>query len=83
MSTVRYAEFESRVQLMHDRSVSKPERIRSVIDRKVGRITKKEIMEWCPDISKATVERTLTDLVKKGYIEKVGAGPSTGYVRKQ
>ena len=37
-------------------------------------------MELCPDISKVTVERTLTDLVKSGYIAKVGAGPSTGYV---
>ena len=68
---------------MHDRSISKPERIKAMIDRRVGRITKKEIMESCPDISKVTVERTLTDLVKKGYLEKVGAGPSTGYVRKQ
>ena len=53
----------------------------AVIDSKVGKITKKEIMELCPDISKVTVERTLTDLVKSGYIAKVGAGPSTGYVR--
>ncbi len=52
-----------------------------MIDNKVGKITKKEIMELCPDISKVTVERTLTDLVKSGYIAKVGAGPSTGYVR--
>ncbi|WP_423856295.1 hypothetical protein [[Ruminococcus] torques] len=44
-------------------------------------MTKKEIMELCPDISKITVERTLTNLVKSGYIAKVGAGPSTGYVR--
>ena len=43
--------------------------------------TKKEIMELCPDISKITVERALTNLVKSGYIAKVGAGPSTGYVR--
>ena len=56
-------------------------RIKAVIDNKVGKITKKEIMEFCPDISKITVERTLTNLVKSGYIAKVGAGPSTGYVR--
>ena len=60
--------------------VSKPDRIKAVIDNKVGKITKKEIMEFCPDISKVTVERTLTDLVKSGYIAKVGAGPSTDYV---
>lgn len=38
-------------------------------------------MELCPDISKVTIERTLTDLVKNEYIAKVGAGPSTSYVR--
>ena len=76
-----YNEFESRVEHLKHRSLSKPDRIKSVIDNKVGKITKKEIMELCPDISKVTVERTLTDLVKSGYIAKVGAGPSTGYVR--
>lgn len=76
-----YNEFESRVEHLKHRNLSKPDRIKKVIDQKVGKITKKEIMELCPDISKVTVERTLTDLVKSGYIAKVGAGPSTGYVR--
>ena len=76
-----YNEFESRVEHLKHRSLSKPDRIKAVIDNKVGKITKKEIMELCPDISKVTVERTLTDLVKSGYIAKIGAGPSTGYVR--
>ena len=76
-----YNEFESRVEHLKHRSLSKPDRIKAVIDNKVGKITKKEIMEFCPDISRVTVERTLTDLVKSGYIAKVGAGPSTGYVR--
>ncbi len=76
-----YNEFESRVEHLRHRDLSKPERIRAVIDRKAGKITKKEIMELCPDISKVTVERTLTELVKSGYIAKVGAGPNTGYVR--
>ena len=76
-----YNEFESRVEHLKNRSLSKQERIKAVIDQKVGKITKKEIMELCPDISKVTVERTLTDLVKSGYIAKVGAGPATAYVR--
>lgn len=76
-----YNEFESRVEHLKNRSLSKPERIKAVIDQKVGKITKKEIMSLCPDISKVTVERTLTDLVKSGYIAKVGAGPATAYVR--
>ena len=76
-----YNEFENRVEHLRNRSLTKPERIKAVIDQKVGKITKKEIMERCPDISKVTVERTLTDLVKNGYIAKVGAGPATAYVR--
>ena len=76
-----YNEFENRVEHLKHRNLSKPERIKALIDQKVGKITKKEIMELCPDISKVTVERTLTELVKSGYIAKVGAGPSTGYVR--
>ena len=76
-----YNEFENRVEYLRNRTLTKPERIKAVIDQKVGKITKKEIMERCPDISKVTVERTLTDLVKNGYIAKVGAGPATAYVR--
>lgn len=76
-----YNEFESRVEHLKTRTLSKPERIKAMIDQKVGKITKKEIMEACPDISKTTVERTLTDLVKSGYIAKVGSGPATAYVR--
>ena len=42
-------------------NLSKPDRIKAVIDNKVGKITKKEIMELCPDISKVTVEMCIRD----------------------
>ena len=77
--TVSYTHLD--VYKRQHRSLSKPDRVKAVIEQKVGKITKKEIMELCPDISKVTVERTLTELVKSGYIAKVGAGPSTGYVQ--
>lgn len=76
-----YYEFENRVEHLKYRTLSKPERIRTMIDQKVGKITKKEIMDACPDISRTTVERTLTDLVKSGYIAKIDSGPATGYVK--
>ena len=76
-----YHEFENRVEHLKDRTLLKPDRIRYVIDQKLGKITKKDIMEKSPDISKVTVERTLTELVKTGYISKTGAGPSTAYVK--
>ena len=76
-----YNEFESRVEHLKNRTLSKPERIKAMIDQKVGKITKKEIMDAHSDISKTTVERTLADLVKSEYIAKVGSGPATGYVK--
>ena len=75
-----YAEFEDRVEHLKHRKFSKPERITKIIENNLGKITKKEILELCPDISKVTVERTLADLVKSGRLEKVGAGPKTAYV---
>jgi len=74
-----YHEFEERVTYLQHRGLSKPERIKTVIDRKIGKITKQEIMESCPDISKVTVERTLTSLVKNGYLVKIGGGRSVAY----
>jgi Fic family protein len=74
-----YHEFEERVEHLQRRDMSKPDRIKALIDRKIGKITKKEIMESCPDISKVTVERTLTELVKAGYLTKIGGGRSAAY----
>jgi len=74
-----YNLFEERVIYLQHRGLSKPDRIKAVIDRKIGKISKKEIMEICPDISKVTVERTLTSLVKGGYLIKTGGGRSIVY----
>jgi DNA-binding HxlR family transcriptional regulator len=64
---------------LSQRGLSKPGRIKAVIDRKIGKVTKREIMEACPDISKVTIERTLTALVKAGYIVKISGGRTTAY----
>jgi Fic family protein len=74
-----YGEFEERVEYLSQRGLSKPDRIKAMIDRKIGKITKSEILDACPDISKITVERTLNALVKNGYIVKIGAGRGTAY----
>jgi len=74
-----YNDFEERITYLKYRGLSKPDRIKAVIDRKIGKITKNEVMEFCPDISKVTVERTLTALVKEGYLYKIGGGRSVAY----
>jgi len=77
-----YVEFESRVDHLKHRNFSKTERVKNVFNEKIGKVSKKEIMEVCPDISGTTIERALAALLKEGYIIKVGAGAKTAYVKK-
>ena len=77
-----YNEFEDRVEHLRYRKISKPERIKAIIERTPGKITKKELSQACPDISLTTIERTLADLVNVGFIEKTGRGKGTAYVKK-
>ena len=74
-----YRDFSSRVQVLVTSGMSKPDRIREIIKDTLGKITKAEIMEKCPDISQITVQRTLIELQKKGEIIKLGGGRYTSY----
>lgn len=76
-----YKEFSARVELMQNRNLSKPERIRKLFDNTLQKLSKRMILEKCPDISTSTVEITLAALVKEGYIIKTGAGKNTAYIR--
>ena len=75
-----YGEFDARVNALRTAGLSKPDRVREIIKSTLGRITKTEIMEQCPDISQVTVQRALNDMVKKNEIIKIGGGRYTAYV---
>ena len=75
-----YREFSSRVQLLVTSGLSKPDRIRELIKNTLGKITKSEIMEKFPDISQATVQRTLIELQKNNEIIKLSGGRYTAYI---
>ena len=72
-----YREFETRVKTFV--GVSKNDRIREILRETLGKITKKELLEKCPDISKITVERTLREMVQSGEIIKISGGRYTPY----
>jgi Fic family protein len=78
-----YKEFQERLETLHSGSFSKEDAIKSVIDRKLGKITKAEIISMCPNISQTTIERALNRWLREGYIVKVGNGRTTGYVKKE
>ena len=75
-----YREFESRVTIITDENLTKSDRIREIIHRNIGMITKTELINMCPDISSTTVQRTLSELVKEGTIKKIGGGRYTKYI---
>ena len=74
-----YRDFESRIELLTTKGLSKPDRVREVIKNHLGKITKSEIMAACPDISQITVQRALAELLKSGEIIKLGGGRYTSY----
>ena len=75
-----YKTFSERVEHLTTKGISKPERVRRFIENKLGKVTKKDIMDACPDISATTIEKALGELVKDGTIIKIGNGRGTGYV---
>ena len=75
-----YRDFESRVELVTDPSISKADRISEIIRNHIGPITKSELLKMNPDISDTTVQRALADLLKNNKIIKIGGGRYTKYV---
>ena len=78
-----YLKFEKRVQLLRDSSLSKPDRIKSIVNQRIGSFAKRDIIEECPNISVTTIERTLNSLLKSGWIRKIGSGQNTTYVKTE
>ncbi len=74
-----YREFASRVQIMRESKLSKPDRVAKIIEDTLGKITKRDILEKCPNISETTVQRALANLLKENKIIKIGGGRYTSY----
>ena len=75
-----YRDFSDRVRVLVIGGLSKPERVAELIKNSYGEITKSQIMEKCPDISRITVERALAGLLSSERIIKIGGGRYTKYV---
>ncbi len=77
-----YRDFEDRVDIVGARHVSGAEAVETAVRNTLGRFTKRSIMELCPDLSRATVENALSELVRKDIVERHGTGKATYYIRK-
>ena len=74
-----YRELESRMAGLVTLRMSKSDRIRAVVSQTLGKVTKRDILTKCPDISEAMVEVTLRAMLSEGKIRKTGNGRSAAY----
>ena len=73
-----YRDFDDRIQIVSPTSL---DTVKRAVDSKLGKFTKRDILELCPNLSASSVERHLKKLVADGYIVKMGSGKSTMYVK--
>ena len=76
-----YRDFESRVNLV-SKKMSAFEMVENAVKNKIGKFTKSDIMEMCPEIGRASVENALKKLCEEGKIEMHGGGRSSYYSPK-
>ncbi len=73
-----YRDFEDRINIVGGSSF---DTVNKAVQSRVGKFTKRDISELCPNISDSTVERHLKKLCEDGKITKGGKGRVTFYVR--
>ena len=77
-----YRDFESRVNMV-SKKMSAFEMVEQAVNNKIGKFTKSDIMEMCPEIGRASVENALKKLCDEGKLEKHGGGRSSFYSPKR
>ncbi len=73
-----YRDFEERLEIISDKKNAQ-EMVKSAFDIKLGKVTKSDIMELCPSLSRSAIEKALRELLNLGVITKHGSGPATFY----
>jgi Fic family protein len=76
-----YRDFEDRVELV-DEKLPSIEMVRSAVRQKIGKFKKADVLELCPSLSAASVERSIKALCHSGELSKHGSGRSTYYLRE-
>ena len=73
-----YRDFEERVNML-GKKVSARDMVEKAIRSKIGKFTKNDIMELCPEIGRGSVENSLKALCEEGIIKKEGQGRASFY----
>lgn len=75
-----YKDFDERFSLVETK-LPALEMVRRAVLNKIGKITKKDIIEQCPSLSISSIEGSLRKLVEQGELSRSGSGKNTFYIR--
>lgn len=78
-----YSELDRRFDVLEGKKINKNNRIEAAVMNCFGSISKREISELLPDISITTIEKKLSDMLKKGEIKKIGSYTDARYARNK
>ena len=78
-----YQELDKRFLTLKSGKVSKTKRIEEVVLSAFIPVSKKEIKDLLPDVSITTIEKVLSDLIKRGDISKIGSTNNARYIKNQ
>ncbi len=73
-----YRDFEERVDVVGHK-MSALEMVEKAVKSKLGKFTKSDIVELCPEIGRGSVEQSLKILCERDIIKKEGVGSATFY----
>lgn len=73
-----YRDFEERVNMV-GKKLSAREMVEKAVKSKIGKFTKSDILELCPEIGRGSVENALKAMTEEGLIKKEGNGRATFY----
>lgn len=77
-----YRDFETRANILLEKKSKALTQVQDIVNTKIGKFTKSDIVALCPTLSETTIERCLKTLLDQNKIEKHGERKATYYTRK-
>lgn len=77
-----YRDFETRANILLEKKSKALIQVQNIVNTKIGKFTKADILALCPTLSETTIERCLKTLLDQNKIEKHGDRKGSYYTRK-
>ena len=76
-----YVECDERFRLIGEKSLTSADRIMKVFEKTLKPLSKSDIVIICPDISQRTIERALKEFKDTHFINQIGIGRASKYIK--